>query len=184
MAPVHIDPASFQHKFIMTRGIRYHYVEEGDPKGETLLLVHGFPDLWYGWRHQIKFLANLGYRVIAVDCVGYGETVFFMSMICSFDCFSSRRNDRLTGASTDPSSPTFPPQDAPMELHKYGLKSVCYQLVGILDILNIPKVTLIGHDWGGALVWRFGLHYPNRVHGIIRYLLVAIVEEFPLHTFE
>jgi len=29
-----------------------------------------------------------------------------------------------------------------MELHKYGLKSVCSQLVGILDILNIPKVTV------------------------------------------
>ncbi|KAG0238993.1 Bifunctional epoxide hydrolase 2 [Mortierella sp. GBA43] len=115
----------------MTCGIRYHYVEEGDPKGEPLLLVHGFPDLWYGWRHQIKFLANLGYRVLVVDCVGYGET------------------------------------GAPMELHKYGLKSVCTHLVGILDILNIPKVTLIGHDWGGAVVWRFGLHFPNRVHGII-----------------
>ncbi|KAF8931436.1 Alpha/Beta hydrolase protein [Dissophora ornata] len=131
MSPPHIDPASFQHKFVMTNGLRYHYVEEGDPKASPLLLVHGFPDLWYGWRHQIKFLANLGYRVIVVDCVGYGQT------------------------------------DAPMELHKYGFKAVCSDLAGILDALNIPKVTLIGHDWGGAVVWRFGLYYPNRLHGII-----------------
>ncbi|KAF9914995.1 hypothetical protein BX616_007130, partial [Lobosporangium transversale] len=127
----HIDPASFQHKYAMISGHRYHYVEEGDPKGEPLLLVHGFPDLWYGWRHQIKFLAKLGYRVIAPDCLGYGQT------------------------------------DAPMELEKYGMKTVCGHLAGLLDVLNIPKVTIIGHDWGGAIVWRFGLYYPNRLHGII-----------------
>ncbi|KAG0370976.1 Alpha/Beta hydrolase protein [Gamsiella multidivaricata] len=128
---LHIDPDSFEHKFAMTCGHRYHYVEEGDPKGEPLLLVHGFPDIWYGWRHQIKYLANLGYRVIVPDCLGYGQT------------------------------------DSPMELEKYGLKSLCTQLAGLLDSLNISKVTLIGHDWGGATVWRFGLYYPNRVHGII-----------------
>ncbi|KAF9182091.1 hypothetical protein BGZ51_004965 [Haplosporangium sp. Z 767] len=47
------------------------------------------------------------------------------------------------------------------------MKSVCAQLIGVLDALNIPKVTVIGHDWGGALVWRLGLYYPNRVIGII-----------------
>ncbi|KAI1309711.1 Bifunctional epoxide hydrolase 2 [Mortierella claussenii] len=130
MAP-HLDPASFNHKFVMTNGQRYHYVEEGDPKGEPLLLVHGFPDIWYGWRYQIKYLAKLGYRVIAIDGLGYGQT------------------------------------DSPMELEKFGLKSICTHLVGILDALDIPKVTLIGHDWGGAVVWRFGLYYPNRLHGII-----------------
>ncbi|KAF9196227.1 hypothetical protein BGZ49_002874, partial [Haplosporangium sp. Z 27] len=107
------------------------YVEEGDPKGEPLLLVHGFPDHWYGWRHQIKYLASLGYRVITVDCLGYGQS------------------------------------DAPMELQKYGMKTICNHLASILDILEIPKVTIIGHDWGGAIVWRFGLYYPNRLHGII-----------------
>ncbi|KAF9116262.1 hypothetical protein BGX27_003855 [Mortierella sp. AM989] len=127
----HIDPSSFEHKFLMVHGQRFHYVDEGNPKGEPLLLVHGFPDSWYGWRHQIKYLGNLGYRVIAVDCLGYGQT------------------------------------DAPMELHKYGLKSICTYLATILDILEIPKVTIIGHDWGGAVVWRFGLYYPNRLHGII-----------------
>ncbi|KAF8955901.1 hypothetical protein BGZ46_002518 [Entomortierella lignicola] len=131
MSTQHIDPSSFRHKFLMVQGYRYHYVEEGDPKGEPLLLVHGFPDHWYGWRHQIKYLASLGYRVITVDCLGYGQS------------------------------------DAPMELQKYGMKTICNHLASILDILEIPKVTIIGHDWGGAIVWRFGLYYPNRLHGII-----------------
>ncbi|KAF9171415.1 hypothetical protein BGX21_007523 [Mortierella sp. AD011] len=131
MPAPHIDPASFEHKFAMIQGHRYHYVEEGDPKGKPLLLVHGFPDLWYGWRHQIKYLAKLGYRVIVPDTLGYGQT------------------------------------DAPVELHKYGMKTICAHLAALLDILEIPKVTIIGHDWGGAIVWRFGLYYPNRLHGII-----------------
>ncbi|KAG0260846.1 hypothetical protein BG011_001599 [Mortierella polycephala] len=129
---LHVDPASFNHKFVDSCGFKYHYVEEGDPKGEPLLLIHGFPDLWYGWRFQIKYLASLGYRVIAIDCLGYGQT------------------------------------DSPEDLYKYGMKSVCAQLVGILDTLNIPRITVIGHDWGGALVWRFGLYYPNRVHEIVK----------------
>ncbi|KAF9909869.1 Bifunctional epoxide hydrolase 2 [Linnemannia zychae] len=126
-----IDPNSFEHKFIQTKGIKYHYVEAGDPKGEPLLFIHGFPEFWYAWRFQIKHFAELGYRVIALDTLGYGQT------------------------------------DAPMELYKYGLKSQVEQWVEILDILEIPKVTLLGHDWGGAYVWRFGLYHPERLTGII-----------------
>ncbi|KAF9181390.1 hypothetical protein BGZ51_005457 [Haplosporangium sp. Z 767] len=66
----------FNHKYATLGGYRYHYVEEGDPNGETLVLIHGFPDLWYGWRYQIRHLAKQGYRVIAVDNLGYGETDF------------------------------------------------------------------------------------------------------------
>ncbi|KIY00800.1 uncharacterized protein Z520_03466 [Fonsecaea multimorphosa CBS 102226] len=40
----------------------------------TVLLVHGFPDLSFGWRYQIPFLTSLGLTVIAPDCVGYGRT--------------------------------------------------------------------------------------------------------------
>jgi pimeloyl-ACP methyl ester carboxylesterase len=51
------------------------YVDEGDPNGELLILIHGFPDLWYGWRYQIRHLVKEGYRVIAIDNLGNGETV-------------------------------------------------------------------------------------------------------------
>jgi pimeloyl-ACP methyl ester carboxylesterase len=50
-------------------GIRLHYVEAGD--GPPVVLLHGFPDFWYGWRHQIPALAGAGYRVIAPDLRGY-----------------------------------------------------------------------------------------------------------------
>ena len=43
--------------------VRLHYVETGD--GPLLVLLHGFPEFWYGWRLQIKPLAAAGFRVVA-----------------------------------------------------------------------------------------------------------------------
>nr|XP_043638800.1 epoxide hydrolase A-like [Erigeron canadensis]XP_043638802.1 epoxide hydrolase A-like [Erigeron canadensis] len=61
-----------QHKFIDVNGIKMHVAELG--QGPTVLLVHGFPELWYSWRHQIRFLATHGYRAVAPDLRGYGDT--------------------------------------------------------------------------------------------------------------
>jgi pimeloyl-ACP methyl ester carboxylesterase len=66
------DPASFNHKFADVNGIRLHYVEEG--QGPLVILVHGFPYLWYAWRSQIRALATAGYRAVAPDLRGYGQT--------------------------------------------------------------------------------------------------------------
>src|ERR1700750_2075920 len=49
--------------------VRLHYVEAGD--GPLVVLLHGFPEFWYGWRLQIKALADAGYRVVAPDMRGY-----------------------------------------------------------------------------------------------------------------
>jgi pimeloyl-ACP methyl ester carboxylesterase len=48
---------------------RLHYVEAGD--GPLVVLLHGFPEFWYGWRRQIKPLATAGFRVVAPDLRGY-----------------------------------------------------------------------------------------------------------------
>jgi pimeloyl-ACP methyl ester carboxylesterase len=49
--------------------VRLHYVEAGE--GPLIVLLHGFPDFWYGWRHQIAPLAAAGFRVVAPDMRGY-----------------------------------------------------------------------------------------------------------------
>lgn len=49
--------------------VRLHYVEEG--QGPLVVLLHGFPDFWYSWRHQIPALAEAGFRVVAADMRGY-----------------------------------------------------------------------------------------------------------------
>ena len=62
----------WQHRHVEANGIRIHYVEQGD--GFPVVLLHGFPELWYSWRHQIPALAAAGLRAIAPDLRGYGQT--------------------------------------------------------------------------------------------------------------
>ena len=57
---------------IEANGIRIHLAEAGS--GPVVLLCHGFPELWYSWRHQLKALAEAGYRAVAPDMRGYGQT--------------------------------------------------------------------------------------------------------------
>jgi pimeloyl-ACP methyl ester carboxylesterase len=51
-----------------------HVVEAGPADGDPVLLLHGWPQHWYEWRHQIPALADAGYRVIAPDLRGFGQT--------------------------------------------------------------------------------------------------------------
>lgn len=60
------------HRMITTNGISMHIAEQGE--GPVVVLCHGFPELWYSWRHQITALANAGYHVVAPDQRGYGQT--------------------------------------------------------------------------------------------------------------
>ena len=51
------------HRFVETNGIRMHLAEEGE--GPVVLLCHGFPELWYSWRHQLKGLAAVGFHDVS-----------------------------------------------------------------------------------------------------------------------
>ena len=59
--------------FIVTNGIRMRLAEMGSD-GPLVLFAHGWPESWYSWRHQLIALSAQGYRVIAPDMRGYGET--------------------------------------------------------------------------------------------------------------
>jgi pimeloyl-ACP methyl ester carboxylesterase len=59
-----------EHRLVDVRGGRIHLVEEGE--GPLVLLVHGFPECWYSWRHQLPVLAAAGFRAVAIDVRGYG----------------------------------------------------------------------------------------------------------------
>ena len=57
---------------IATNGIELNIAEAGE--GPLVLLLHGFPESWYSWRHQFKPLADAGYHVVAPDMRGYGKS--------------------------------------------------------------------------------------------------------------
>src|SRR4051812_23260788 len=60
------------HRFLEVNGIRIHIAEQGT--GPLVLLLHGFPEGWYSWRHQLEALAQAGYHAVAPDQRGYGQT--------------------------------------------------------------------------------------------------------------
>ncbi|MCX4744557.1 alpha/beta hydrolase [Kitasatospora sp. NBC_01287] len=63
---------AIEHSHVEVNGIRLHIAELGE--GPLVLLLHGFPESWYSWRHQFEPLAAAGYRVVAPDQRGYARS--------------------------------------------------------------------------------------------------------------
>jgi epoxide hydrolase A/B len=121
--------SEFTHTHVDTNGIRMHVVEAGS--GFPVLFCHGFPEIWYSWRHQLRALADAGFRAIAPDQRGYGET------------------------------------DAPQAIEAYSIHHLIGDLTGLLDALQIDKTVIVGHDWGGLLVWQMALLAAHRVAAVV-----------------
>lgn len=64
--------SSITHRSVDTIDIRMHVAEQG--VGPLIVLLHGFPECWYSWRHQLSALADAGYRAVAPDQRGFGGT--------------------------------------------------------------------------------------------------------------
>jgi pimeloyl-ACP methyl ester carboxylesterase len=60
--------------YLETNGVSLHVAQAGPPDGKPVVLLHGFPEFWYGWRHQIDQLAEAGFLVIAPDQRGYNRS--------------------------------------------------------------------------------------------------------------
>lgn len=65
------DLESFESSYVHANGLRFHVVCCGPKHGPPVLLLHGFPEFWYSWRHQLRALGKAGYRAIAPDLRGY-----------------------------------------------------------------------------------------------------------------
>ncbi|XP_076188613.1 bifunctional epoxide hydrolase 2 [Aptenodytes patagonicus] len=127
--PTACDPSNVTHGYVPIRpGVQLHFVEMGH--GPVVCLCHGFPESWLSWRYQIPALADAGFRVIALEMKGYGEST------------------------------------APPDVKEYSQEQICKDLAVFLDKLGIPQAVLVGHDWGGAVVWNMALFYPERVRAV------------------
>ncbi|MBO0829605.1 MAG: alpha/beta hydrolase [Streptosporangiales bacterium] len=65
-------PGPWRHRTVSAGGMRFHVAEAGE--GPLVLLLHGFPQFWWTWRHQLPAFAAAGFRVAAVDLRGYGAS--------------------------------------------------------------------------------------------------------------
>ena len=67
-----MSPDTFTHRLVDAYGTRIHLVEHG--QGPLVLFVHGFPESWWSWRHQLGPAADAGFRAVAIDVRGYGRS--------------------------------------------------------------------------------------------------------------
>jgi len=87
---------------------------EDEGNGQPVLLLHGWPDSHEVWRHQVAALGQAGYRCIAPDLRGFGQS------------------------------------DKPDTVASYGILQQVGDLIGLLDLLEVPQANVVGHDWGGT----------------------------------
>ena len=109
---------------VVTNGIRLFCVEDGPPSGPLVLFVHGWPEFWWSWRHQLPALAGAGYHAVALDLPGYG------------------RSDKPDVT--------------------YDEEWVNTTIAGLVPALGHERAVVVGHDWGGLLVWPFARRFPGR----------------------
>ena len=64
-----LDRIALRHGYADLAEARLHYAEAGE--GPLVVLMHGYPEFWYSWRHQIPALVAAGFRVVAPDARGY-----------------------------------------------------------------------------------------------------------------
>uniref|UniRef100_A0A671N3X6 Bifunctional epoxide hydrolase 2 n=1 Tax=Sinocyclocheilus anshuiensis TaxID=1608454 RepID=A0A671N3X6_9TELE len=130
LQPPSCDPENVSHGYVNIKpGVRIHYVDMGD--GPPVLLCHGFPESWFSWRYQIPALADAGFRVLALDMKGYGDTT------------------------------------APPDIEEYSQEQIMLvSKTNPCKFIGIPQVTLVGHDWGGALVWNMAQFHSERVRAV------------------
>ncbi|XP_046395000.1 epoxide hydrolase 4-like [Ischnura elegans] len=67
------DASLGEHHYVQLKNVKLHYVEKGDRKKPLMLFVHGFPEFWYSWRHQMKEFSK-DYWTVAIDMRGYGDS--------------------------------------------------------------------------------------------------------------
>jgi pimeloyl-ACP methyl ester carboxylesterase len=116
---------------IKTNGVTLHVVQSGPVDGPLVILLHGFPEFWYGWRKQIPALARAGFRVWAPDQRGYNTS------------------------------------DKPSRVRDYRLDKLADDIAGLIEVSGRRRVTVVGHDWGGAVAWWLAANYPELVERLV-----------------
>ncbi|KAJ6828606.1 putative AB hydrolase superfamily protein YfhM [Iris pallida] len=67
-----MEQEEIQHSHLHINGLGLHVAQLGKAEKGTVVFLHGFPEIWYSWRHQMVAVAGAGYRAVAPDCRGYG----------------------------------------------------------------------------------------------------------------
>ncbi len=116
-----------EHHAVKSGEIDIHYVTLGE--GRPVLFLHGFPDLWYSWRHQMAALEG-EFRTAAMDLRGYNRS------------------------------------GQPKRVEDYRMPLILADVAAVVEDLGGP-ITLVGHDWGGAIAWRYAMQHPEQIERLV-----------------
>jgi pimeloyl-ACP methyl ester carboxylesterase len=132
--PASPRPSEGESTVVETNGVRLHVVADGPEDGPPVVLLHGFPEFWYGWHEVAARLADAGYRVYVPDGRGYNDS------------------EKPSGVAAY-RLPTLAADVAGV-----------IDAVGDNDGDNeTPNAHVVGHDWGAAVAWWLALDRPDRV---------------------
>jgi pimeloyl-ACP methyl ester carboxylesterase len=123
------------HRHVQAGPLRMHIAEAG--QGPLVLLLHGFPESWYSWRHQLVALAQAGYHAVAPDQRGYCET--------------------------GPPGGRAEPDD----VSQYSILHLTGDVIALMDALGEEQAVVAGHDWGAPVAWHAALFRPDRIRGVV-----------------
>lgn len=135
MVPRDDSPQPITHRFVDAGGLRMHIAEAG--AGPLVLLLHGFPESWYSWRHQLAALAGAGFHAVAPDQRGYCQT-------------------GPPGGGSRPDN-----------VSDYTILHLTGDVMALMDALGEQQAVVAGHDWGAPVAWHAALLRPDRVRGVI-----------------
>ncbi|NXH14151.1 EPHX4 hydrolase, partial [Bucco capensis] len=124
-------------------GLRLHYVTRGPTTAPLLLLLHGFPQNWFCWRHLLLEFSTK-YRVVALDLRGCGAS------------------EKPPGR--DSYQLEILVEDIRQVIEALGTPEGQDEGTGAT---TSPKCILVGHDWGGLLAWELASSYPALVEKLV-----------------
>ena len=124
------------HRYVDAGELRVHVAEAGPPDAPPVVLLHGWPQHWYCWRHVVPLL-SADHRLVMPDLRGLGWTA-------------------------------APPRG-------YDKQQLTRDLLATLDVLELERVVLVGHDWGGWVGFLGCLQHPER---FAAYLALSIVHPY------
>jgi pimeloyl-ACP methyl ester carboxylesterase len=115
-------------QYAEVNGVRLHYVTAG--KGPLVIFLHGFPEFWYEWKHQLEDFGK-DHLAVAPDMRGYNLSA------------------------------------KPSEVDQYQMKYLVEDVRALAEHLGHKKFILVGHDWGGAVAWAFGIAHPECLEKLV-----------------
>lgn len=142
------------HRQGMINGINYHWVETTGTYDDysvedkpLVILLHGFPQFWYCWRHQLVPLSDAGYRVVAPDLRGFNLTD---------KPAAGKRKTELNADSKGKETQAA-----------YDMETLTNDILDLIMHLGHHKAHIVGHDWGGIIAWAFAARFPEHTEKLV-----------------